>query len=467
MLPSESGHSTNGQTAIREVVDRCSDCDTCRELMAGSCLFFPELFRLHDREKETGTPIRDRELQHLAALCTMCGLCPCPNIRADVIRGKSEQAIHEGLPFKTRLLADVQRLGKWCGMAPGLISRALDLPVVEGIGKKIAGVHPDRRLPTIPREHFFDWAKRRGLSQESTQTRKVAYFAGCSAGYLFPEVAKAAVNIMQANGIGVHIPPQQCCGMPALVEGDRQTTLTRVRYNLKSLLEKVTDGYTLVCSCPTCGYLLKTLLKDQACYAAAYQKAVNAGPDEILVPEGRSGNAGFTRLKKSIYQHVLRDNGYFSDIDPLGRIKLADNVLDLGQFLERLYHENRLKKGFVEINARMAYYAPCHQREQEMGRPYETLMGLIPGLEIEPVGSAMDCCGMGGHLGFKSDFSQAATLLAGPLLAKIERTKPKAVVTDCLSCRMQFQHLLPYPVYHPLELIAKAYEKAEHAKGGE
>lgn len=395
----------------------------------------------------------------MAALCTMCGLCPCPNIRTDVIRGKSEQVFQEGLPLKTRLLADAQRLGKWCGMAPGLINRAVDTPVIRGIAKKMAGVHPGRRLPRIPREHFFDWAKRRGLCRVPVQTGKVAYFAGCSAGYLFPEVAKAAVNVMQANGFGVHVPPQQCCGMPSLVEGDRQTVLTRVRYNVESLLEKIADGYTLVCSCPTCGYLLKILLKDQACYAGAYQKAVNAGPDEILVPDGRAGYAGFTRLKKSIYRHVLQDSGYFSDLDPLGRIQLADNVLDLGQFLERLYHEKRLNRGLAEINGHMVYYAPCHQREQEMGRPYETLLGLIPGLDMEPLGSAMDCCGMGGHLGFKADFSQDSKLLAGPLIAKIERAKPEAVVTDCLSCRMQFQHLLPYPVYHPLELMANAYEK--------
>lgn len=158
---------------------------------------------------------------------------------------------------------------------------------------------------------------------------------------------------------------------------------------------------------------------------------------------------------------VLQDNGYFSNLDPLDRIKLADNVLDLGQFLKGLYREKRFKNGFAKIHARMVYYAPCHQREQEMGRPYETLLGLIPGLEIEPIGSAMDCCGMGGHLGFKSGFSQDSEELAAPLIAKIESEKPEAVVTECLSCRMQFQHLLPYPVYHPLELLAKACETNE------
>ena len=36
----------------REVVDACADCDVCRHLMDSSCLFFPELYRLIDREMD-------------------------------------------------------------------------------------------------------------------------------------------------------------------------------------------------------------------------------------------------------------------------------------------------------------------------------------------------------------------------------------------------------------------------------
>ncbi len=30
---------------------------------------------------------------------------------------------------------------------------------------------------------------------------------------------------------------------------------------------------------------------------------------------------------------------------------------------------------------------------------------------------------------------------------------PEAIITDCLSCRLQFQHLLPFSVMHPLEVL--------------
>ena len=50
---------------IRKVVDDCADCDVCRYLMDVDCQFFPELYRLWDKEHDDGIRITDRELRHL------------------------------------------------------------------------------------------------------------------------------------------------------------------------------------------------------------------------------------------------------------------------------------------------------------------------------------------------------------------------------------------------------------------
>jgi glycerol-3-phosphate dehydrogenase subunit C len=104
----------------------------------------------------------------------------------------------------------------------------------------------------------------------------------------------------------------------------------------------------------------------------------------------------------------------------------------------------------------VAYFAPCHQREQGIGSPYPDLLARIPDLEVQPIGGPLDCCGMGGSLGFKADFHDSAVALAAPLIKKIQAANPDAIVTDCLSCRLQFEHLLPYPVLHPIEVITRA-----------
>jgi glycerol-3-phosphate dehydrogenase subunit C len=442
---------------IRRVMDACADCDTCRFLMEESCLLFPELYRLYDSEKEQGRPAGEEELRKLSELCTLCGLCPCPDIRLDVIRSKTERVRARGMPLPIRLLADVQRFGQASALAPAFLKRALTYPALLRLVQKATGIHPQRRLPRLPKESFFAWAHRMGLDHAPEQGPKVAYFAGCSAGYLFPEVAMAAVTVMARNGLSVFVPPQQCCGMPTFLEGDEKTTTQRVRFNLKTLLQAAREGYDIVCSCPTCGYLMKILLKEKTFYSQAYQRQVGAGADEIKVPAEDRCGGGFVSLKKSMYQSILKDDGFFSGFDPLQRIALSEKVLDLGELLGRLLRDGSFDAGFGELRGRMVYYAPCHQREQGIKSPYLALLNRIPGLKVAPIGNSMDCCGMGGSLGFKKDFHDASTLLAQPLIRKIEAAAPDAVITDCLSCRLQFQHLLPYKVFHPVEILSSAY----------
>ncbi|MDZ7761653.1 MAG: heterodisulfide reductase-related iron-sulfur binding cluster, partial [Desulfovermiculus sp.] len=425
---------------MRKVLTGCADCDTCRFLMDESCLFFPELYRLFDREMEEERLVSDAELYELAQLCTLCDLCPCPNVRADIMKAKTEFVHRDGLPLRQRLLADVQKFGKMTSNMPALIKRSLELPGMKGMLKKAAGIHPSRRMTSLPRESFFRWADKKGLGEaDPGHEPKVAYFAGCTAGFLFPQVAKAAVAVLEHNNIKVHVPPQQCCGMPTLLEGEKNSTLQRAGLNLESLLGKIDEGYDLVCSCPTCGYLMKSLLREGAVYSRAYQEAVGAGKDEIKVPKERE--SGFARLSKAMYGQLLKDDGYFSGLDPLGRIALSSQVQDIGQYLLGLSEQGVLNLPSGEVKTRMVYFAPCHQREQKMGSPYAGLLSKVPGLTIEQVGGSLDCCGMGGSLGMKESFYQASIKLGQPLLNKIQAAAPEAIVTDCLSCRIQFEHL--------------------------
>lgn len=453
---------TSFRSIVRQVIDACADCDTCRFLMDEACLFFPELYRLFDREKETGTPPAKEERNRLADLCTLCGLCPCPDIRADIVRAKAARVRENGMPLTIRMLADMQNVGKCGSRFPALINTVIKTGPVAKTAKRFAGIAKARNLPQLPPEDFFSWARKKGLTRIPEKNPKAAYFAGCTAAYLFPQVARAAAAVLGQNGIAVYVPPQQCCGMPTLVEGAETITRSRVQQNLQTLLDAADAGCDLVCSCPTCGFFMKVLLKEGAFYSRDYQESVNAGDDEIRVPDHRPGGKQHVLLQKSIYGKILKDDSCFSDIDPLARIRLSEKIRDMGQYLGHLHDRGRMDINFAPVNARMAYFAPCHQREQNMGSPYENLLSLIPGLDISRAGGAMDCCGMGGSLGFKESFHEASIRLGRRLAEKIRAASPEAIVTDCLSCRLQFRHLAPeLPVFHPLEILKKAYDKKE------
>jgi glycerol-3-phosphate dehydrogenase subunit C len=446
------------QETVRDVIELCADCDTCRTLMEEDCLFFVELYRLWDREKEAGVPMTDADLRGLVELCTLCGLCPCPRIPADLMEAKSRYIEQEGLPLATRFLTDVPRMARLCGTFPKLVNALQASKALGPTLKKAVRIHPDRQLPPFPEENFFAWAARKGLTVRREGSRNVAYFAGCTAGYLFPQVGRATVEVMEHNGVTVYVPPQQCCGMPHLVEGDRKATLQRVQFNTEQLLEAARAGDDLISSCPTCGYFMKVLLKERACYSEAYQRSVHAGVDELKVPEPGRGVKKHKVLKKSMYKDILKDDGYFSSLDPLARIGLADQLSDSGEYLARLHAAGRFNTTFKAIPERMIYFAPCHQREQKIGSPYLDLLTLIPGITIEPL-SGMYCCGMGGNFGFKTDFHEKSLTVGEPLIKKIKASAPQAIITDCMSCSLQFRHLLPYPVFHPIELLARAYNE--------
>ena len=113
-----------------------------------------------------------------------------------------------------------------------------------------------------------------------------------------------------------------------------------------------TDGFDILCSCPTCSFMLRSLHGRGSLLFAQYQDSVGADDRFIKVPVGRS--AGETRpdrnskpFDKIIFKNILRTTGYFSSLDPLKRVMLLEKTFDLGEYLLQLARvrsvENRLQ----------------------------------------------------------------------------------------------------------------------------
>jgi glycerol-3-phosphate dehydrogenase subunit C len=457
--------SDTPEKKIRSVIDQCADCEQCRDVMAEVCPFFPRLYNLSDHEMDGSAPITSMDLRGLVDQCNFCGLCPCPDIRARIMEAKSAFIRRDGMPLRTRLIQDVEKIGRHMNRFPGLSNALVRSRVSSGLIKKMAGIHPDRVLPEVPARDFSEWAGKEGLyrkdSGKHTDKTKVAFFAGCSARYFFPEVAKAAVKVLRKNRIKVNFPPQKCCSMPAMLEGDASFTRELMSCNLKYLADSINGNYDIVCSCPTCGYMFKKLLREKACYSRPYQELVGGGETFMLVPV-ESGTAPPEKTRhrsvhRAMYSGILKDDGVFSSLSPLKRIEIARKTFDLGEYLMKLFEGGDLDTDFSGMDKKIVYYPPCHTREQDMGLPYAELLGLISGLEVQVAEGAYLCCGMAGVMGCKKDFHDKSLEMAGPLLQKIRDMKPDILVTECLSCRLQFMQTLPFALAHPVEIIARAY----------
>ena len=371
-----------------------------------------------------------------------------------------------------RTLEDVERVGKLCGVYPQLTNIFFQNKLTGQLLKSATGIHHERQIPIFPEENFPQWAQKHNLNTQPKRqpNRKIAYFAGCTANYLFPDVPKAVVQVLKHNGFEVYYPEQKCCGMPSLLEGDQKLTMKFARFNLEHLAEAVDNGYDIVCSCPTCGFMLKNILNEGAYYSPEYQESVGAEEAYIKIPIGKAlnnpGDREFERIKKSIYEKILKDDGYFATMSPLKRIKVAENTYDLGEFLADLHKSGELNTTFSPVSDQMVYFPPCHLREQDIGRPYQDLLEKIPGISLEPIKGNLFCCGMAGIMGFKREFHQASIHLGSRLMHKIKELNPENIVTDCLSCRLQFTQLTPYKVIHPIEILNDAYSWFYPSSGG-
>jgi glycerol-3-phosphate dehydrogenase subunit C len=445
------------ESKVREVIDACADCDCCRPPMDPPCDVFAELYRLWDREQESGEPTAAAALRRMADLCNFCALCPCPNIRADLIEAKTRFAARDGLSRGARLLQDVERLARTCGMFPKAFNRLVAGGITGGLLKRAAGIHPGSRLPEFPAESFDRWAAAENLREPAKDgaERKIAYFAGCTARFLFPEVPRAATRVLRQSGVHVHYPGQRCCGMPPFLEGDRNLALELARENIDRLAGLVGDGYDIVCTCPTCTFMLRRVIAEGACYSTRYQEAVGGDEQNIVLPAYVNGRGNEpVKLSKRLYGSILKDEGYFSSIDPVARSRVAQNTWDLGEYLLDLHEAGVLSMPAANRRKRLVYFAPCHQREQEIGTPYAELLRRVAGGRLETIDGRFYCCGMAGIMGFKADFRDASVRMGLPLMEKIREKDPDALVTDCLSCRLQFRQHLSYPVHHPIEILA-------------
>ncbi|GAG10301.1 unnamed protein product, partial [marine sediment metagenome] len=245
----------SAEDRLRYEINKCRNCQICGTLLNFSCLVFPEMFRMVDEERKTGKKISTDQLMQLVNLCNFCAQCPCLDIREAIMNAKTEYMEKYGLKLKIRVIENVERIGKLGGAIPSLSNPLLRNKVNRWLMEKTIGIHRDRKIPNFPKANVTTWLRKRNknIRPVSKEKKKVAYFAGCTARYFFPEVSKAVIEVFEKNGIEIFYPEQQCCGMPSMLEGDRKLTMEFAMYNVARLSEAVEEGYDIVCSCPTCG----------------------------------------------------------------------------------------------------------------------------------------------------------------------------------------------------------------------
>lgn len=406
---------------LRRVYDICNGCRRCLPL----CPSFKVMFDRLDVDAVDGDidKLPAADVKEVVDLCYQCKLCfnHCPytpphrwavDFPRLMLRARASEARANGVSLQDRVLGNTELVGKLGSLTAPLSNWMNELAAHRALLQAVAGIHKDRNLPRFHRETFSRWFGRRGKGASAPPPaappaarvpRRVAMFATCTVEYNAPAIGRAAVAVLEHNGIDVSLPAQRCCGMPYLDGGAIDQCRALMRDNVRTLAAAVRDGREIVSPGPTCSYMLKQ-----------EYPWLDGSDDARLV---------------------------------------ATHTRDLFEYLAMLHAEGGLDTRFTREVGAVTYHVPCHLRAQNIGTKSADVLALIPGTTVSVVER---CSAVDGTWGFKKEYYELSLKVAKPLFDAVSGGGP-VTATDCPLAALQITQGTSRTARHPIQVLAEAY----------
>ncbi len=402
--------------AVDHSLDECIKCNICTSYCPVSAVTdkFPGpkyVGPQAQRFREHGQPYAPDQSVDYCSGCRVCNdVCPAGVKIAEInARARAQIVAKEGISLRNRLLGRNELLGKLGSIAPLLANLALHNPLSRLLAEKTMGIARKAPLPTWSTNGTLaDWL-RRTAHKRLKSDKQVVYFHGCATLYYEPFVGKAAIVVMEHHGYEVIVPPQNCCGLPMLSNGEFKAAIGYHQSNGAKLVPFAQAGFPIIGTSTSC----TLTLKEEA--------------PELL------------------------------DMDDDASIQLKLATWDIFEWLRELKERDELRTDFRPLALKLPYHAPCQQRAHRIGKPALDILALIPGLDLRE--SMARCCGIAGTYGFKQEKYQIAMDVGEELFRFVREQGKEIAYTSCDSetCRWQLEHGTHIPSRHPIEILATAY----------
>lgn len=334
--------------------------------------------------------------------CSQCRRCQnaCPygvNCADIILRAQMK---HEELKLLTRrMFARVHALGRVASFLAPLVNffsrQRWVLRLLERAGVSTAIPFPPYQFRTLE----LGW---RNISAFlGRREKKVALFYGCFLNFNRPDLGRKIRNLLLYLGYEVVLPPQTCCGLPALGNYDEELARRYAKKNISLLTPYVDAGYDVVYTCTSCGL---TLTHD--------------------------------------YPGLLNMEG--------GR-KIAENTYYIYDYLLNTLDRDFLASLWGPLDIKVAYHIPCHLKALGIGYPLREILLQIPSLKSFVRDE--NCCGLSGSYGFKKENEKTSQTIGKLAAETLQNTGAQVIISDCGACRMQLGHLTGLPALDPIEII--------------
>ncbi len=348
-------------------------------------------------EGHADTPVRDgfrsEAVRDALDLCLACKGCKsdCP-VGVDMATYKAEFLAHH---YARRLrpmahyalgwLPSWARIGK---RAPRLVNALLHAPGLSTLGKKLAGIAPEREAPAFATETFQDWWRRQDRpAPRPGDPDSVLLWPDTFTNHFDPHIARAAVEVLERAGFTVAVPSQPlCCGLTWISTGQLGVARRRLQATVSALRPWIEAGTLVVGLEPSCTAVFRS-------------DAAEMLPDDEDVARLR---ARFVTLAEALLHHAPRP--------------WQPPALDRAAIVQTHCHHHAIMKFDADM--------------QVMARS---------GLDAHRLDSG--CCGLAGNFGFEAGHHEVSMACAEQaLLPAVRATDPDTLVlADGFSCRTQIE----------------------------
>ena len=412
---------------ITDVARGCNGCGRCKTTSNNErqCPVFRATFREEATPRAKANLLRgvlsgqldvddltlDRA-KEVADLCFNCHQCrlECPasvDIPKIVGELKAQYVATNGLSVSDSLMCRIDSVAAIAAQLPWLANLLLQSNSSRWLAERLFGLSASRELPRFSRQTFLRHAAgRRWTKPQPHGGLKVAYFVDLYANYYDPDIGKALAEVLQQNGVGLYVPTSQAgSGMARLTSGDIKGARKIARRNVRLLADAVRQGYSIIATEPAAVLCLK-----------------------------------------HEYPNLLDDEDAHL---------VAEHSFEACEFLWHLHEGDRLAVDFEPVSVSVAYHQPCHLRVLDPKKSGPRLMGLIPGVSIDPIEAG--CTGMAGTWGLQKKNYRNSLRIGWPLISAMRSARVSIATTECSACKMQIEHGSDRKTLHPLKLLAYAY----------
>jgi Fe-S oxidoreductase len=285
-------------------------------------------------------------------------------------------------------------------------------PLLRDVAKWIAGVAPQRRMPAFAQQTFKAWFHRR--PPRNLDKPPVILWPDTFNNHFHPEVARAAVEVLEQAGLQVLVPRASlCCGRPLYDFGMLGEAKRLLRQILTTLKPSIEAGIPIVGLEPSCVAVFR---------------------DELT-------------------------NLFPNDEDAK---RLSEQTFLLSEFLNRKVEDYRPPR----LERKAIVHGHCHHKAIMKMTDEEQLLEKL-GLDFQIIDSG--CCGMAGSFGFEREHYDVSIAVGELVLLPAIRNaaKDELIVANGFSCREQIRQTTDRGAMHLAQVIQMAYREGPQGPQGE